>query len=79
MQFAEQFKDVFEPELLAAIEENGKQILLRADEVLLETGQTVRAFPIVLSGLLKVSRPDEEGKDLLLYYIPAVCNNIPAK
>lgn len=69
MQQEDFFKNTFEPELAEAIEKNGKHLFLKADEVLLETGQTVRAFPIVLSGLLKVSRPDEEGKDLLLYYI----------
>jgi len=69
MQPEEHFKTVFEPELIEAIHKQGKFISLRADDVLLEAGQIVRAFPLVLSGLIKVSRPDEEGKELLLYYI----------
>ncbi|MBS1758657.1 MAG: Crp/Fnr family transcriptional regulator [Bacteroidetes bacterium] len=69
MQHVELFKEVFEPELIEAIDKNAQYISLKADEVMLDAGQTVRAFPLVLSGLLKISRPDEEGKDLLLYYI----------
>lgn len=69
MQIQEFFKNVFEPGLVDAIERQGKLISLQADEVLLEAGQTVRAFPFVVSGLLKISRPDAEGKELLLYYI----------
>lgn len=65
----EHFKTLFEPELIDAIHKHGKPVSLKADDVLLEAGQTVRAFPLVLSGLIKVSRPDEEGKELLLYYI----------
>ena len=69
MQIQEYFKNVFEPGLVDAIEQQGKFLSLQADEVLLEAGQTVRAFPFVISGLLKISRPDAEGKELLLYYI----------
>lgn len=69
MQHAALFKEVFEPELIDAIDNKAQYISLKADEVLLEAGQTVRAFPLVLSGLMKISRPDEDGKDLLLYYI----------
>jgi CRP/FNR family transcriptional regulator len=65
----EYLKSLFEPELVGLVEKHGRIISLKADEVMLEAGQTVRAFPFVLSGLIKVSRPEEEGKELLLYYI----------
>jgi CRP/FNR family transcriptional regulator len=65
----EYLKSLFEPELVGFVEKHGRIISLKADEVMLEAGQTVRAFPFVLSGLIKVSRPEEEGKELLLYYI----------
>lgn len=35
----------------------------------MEPGQTVRNIPILLSGSLKVTRPNEEGHELLLYYV----------
>lgn len=69
MNIAERFKYIFEPELIAEIEEKGKYLKLSAGETIMEVGQTVRIMPIILSGTIKVSRIDEEGKELLLYYV----------
>ena len=69
MNFKEQFKDVFEPELLQEIENTGAFGSVKEGEVILDFGQTVRMIPIVLSGILKISRLDEKGNELLLYYI----------
>jgi CRP/FNR family transcriptional regulator len=69
MHLSEHFNSVFEASLLEEVEKKGKYISVRADNIILDTEQTVRTFPLVLSGLIKVSRPDEEGRELLLYYI----------
>lgn len=69
MDIAERFKYIFEPDLIAEIEEKGKYLKLSAGETLMEVGQTVRIMPIILSGTIKVSRIDEEGKELFLYYV----------
>ena len=71
MEIAEHFKYVFEPDLIAELEEKGKYLKLSAGEALMEVGQTVRIMPIILSGTIKVSRIDDEGKELLLYYVNA--------
>jgi CRP/FNR family transcriptional regulator len=42
---------------------------VNAGETMLNPGQTIRAVPIVLSGTFKVSRINEEGQELLLYYV----------
>ncbi|MCU0355224.1 MAG: Crp/Fnr family transcriptional regulator [Cytophagales bacterium] len=60
---------LFEPELLAEIERNAKLVSIKADDALLDIGQAIKAVPIVVSGCLKVSRMDEDGRELLLYYI----------
>jgi CRP/FNR family transcriptional regulator len=36
---------------------------------MLNIGQTIRAVPLVISGTVKVSRVNDEGQELLLYYV----------
>lgn len=63
------FKDVFEPALINEIEARSSVLFLNPGEIILDPGQTVRVLPVVLKGSVKVSRLDEEGNELLLYYI----------
>lgn len=69
MQIPDLFKSVFEPELLEEIERRGTPVFIRAGHIIIDIGQTVRTIPIILSGLVKVSRLDDEGNELLLYYV----------
>lgn len=71
MNIASHFKSVFEPELLQELEAKAKLVSIKANDSLLETGQLVRMTPLVISGTIKVSRVDEEGRELLLYYVNA--------
>lgn len=59
----------FESELRKAISENGSIKEFEAQSELIREDQYIRSFPIVLSGLIKVCRTDEEGHELLLYYL----------
>lgn len=65
----DKLKDLFEDELVEEINEKSHEVRLKEGDLLLDTGQIVRVIPIVLSGTLKISRVDEEGHELLLYYI----------
>ncbi len=69
MEIVEQFESLFEPELVKALDKNARLVEVKAGETILEIGQTVRTMPIILSGTVKVSRIDEDGKELLLYYV----------
>jgi CRP/FNR family transcriptional regulator len=69
MNLTEQFKYVFEPELLIEFKNKAKQMSAKAGDTILEIGQVVKMMPIILSGVIKVSRTDEDGKELLLYYV----------
>ncbi len=62
---------LFEPELLKEIEQKAQLMSLPEGTTILEAGQTVRIFPLVLSGTIKVSRIDDEGNELFLYYVNA--------
>ena len=65
----DKFNNLFEPDLIAAIESKAREVTLKEGESLLSPGQIVRVIPIVLSGTVKVSRMDTEGHELFLYYI----------
>lgn len=69
MEIVEQFKTLFEPELVKAFDKHSRLREIKAGETILDIGQTVREMPIILSGTVKVSRIDEDGKELLLYYV----------
>ncbi len=71
MDITEKFRLVFEPELLAEIDAKGKYMIANEGDIIINSGQTVRVFPLVLSGTIKVSRNDDDGHELLLYYINA--------
>ncbi len=69
MEVVEQFKTLFEPELVQAIEKYATLIHVKEGETILDVGQIIRTVPIILSGLVKVTRIEEDGKELLLYYV----------
>jgi len=69
MNITEQFKHIFEPELLKELEAKTKHVFVKEGDIILDIGQTVRVIPIVLSGTLKISRVDDNGQELLLYYV----------
>jgi CRP/FNR family transcriptional regulator len=69
MSIQEKFASVFEPDLIREIEDKSKVVKINAGEVILDIGQTVRTIPIIVEGTVKVSRIDEDGHELLLYYI----------
>lgn len=66
---SESLKYDFEQDLLEEIESAGKIIKVRTGETIFDAGSLVRYIPIVISGAVKVTRPDDEGKELLLYYL----------
>ena len=69
MDIVEQFKTLFEPALVKALDKHSKLVNIKAGETILDIGQTVRTMPIILAGTVKVSRIDDDGKELLLYYV----------
>lgn|SRR5690554_484462 len=71
MEFLKQIKILFEPELMKEIDSVAKVVTVKANEVIMDYGQIVRTMPIILSGSIKVYRMDENGKELLLYYVNA--------
>jgi len=69
MNIPESFKLMFEPALLKEMESKSKLMSAKEGDTIVDIGQTVRVMPILLTGTLKISRLDEDGNELLLYYI----------
>jgi len=59
----------FETELRDAIIEEGLLKNVKAGDTLIEESQYIRSFPILISGLIRVTRMEESGNELLLYYL----------
>lgn len=71
MNIAEKYKNIFEPELLHEIESSAEIRIVKEGGVILDAGQTVRIIPLLLKGILKITRMEDSGKELLLYYVHA--------
>jgi len=67
--YIHKFSSFFEPDLLAELETKSMLMEVNAGQTMLNIGQTIRAVPILISGTLKVSRINDEGQELLLYYV----------
>ena len=68
-ELLETFRGHFEQPLLEEILEVGKLVEVPAGETIMDIGQYIRSIPLLLSGAIKVLREDEEGDELLLYYL----------
>ena len=60
---------ILEEELVAEIINNSQLKEIEQDKVIVNVGDELNNIPIVLEGSIKISRENEEGEELLLYYI----------
>jgi CRP/FNR family transcriptional regulator len=59
----------FKTELINEICENGQVKHFDAGEVIIEIGDTMQYMPLLIDGAIKVMREDDQGDDLLLYFL----------
>lgn len=59
----------FEKGLVAEIAAAGQVRHFEEGDVLMRTGQNIRATMMVVNGLIKIYREDEEGSEFFMYYI----------
>lgn len=57
------------PALMEKLEEYGIRKSFKAGEVLLDENSYIRSIPLVATGVIKVVRTDEDGREILLYYL----------
>lgn len=59
------------PGLVKKLRENGMMKTYREGDVILDENSSIRSIPIVMKGMMKVIRTEEDGREILLYYIRA--------
>lgn len=72
MENLEQIKEFkTSPELVAQLYEHSIRKEYKTGTVILNEDAHIRSIPIVVSGSLKVIRTEDDGREILLYYIKA--------
>ena len=65
----ENFASIFEAELMEEINQVGILKEVKEGEKLIEIGDYVRSMPLLISGVIKILREDDDGDELLLYFL----------
>ncbi len=65
----EQFR--FTPQMADQLADSSISKTFKEGEIILNENANIRSIPLVMSGSMRVMRTDEEGKEILLYYIKA--------
>lgn len=65
----ENLKNIFEPDLLKEIQQFGNFQHYNEGDLIMDYGKYIRMMPIILKGTVKVLRLDENGNEILLYYL----------
>lgn len=70
-ELQEKYAHLFEDELLEEMNQVATFKEIKAGDKLIDFGAYVRSMPLIVSGAIKVLREDENGDELLLYFIEA--------
>jgi CRP/FNR family transcriptional regulator, anaerobic regulatory protein len=65
------FEPLFEPDLMSKVRANAMLMNLTAGDVMLRIGKPVWGIPLLAKGTVKISRVNDEGQEILLYYVKA--------
>lgn len=68
-QMQSRFPLLREIELLEELSEHGIERTFENGEVIMRKGQYMKYIPLILSGSVKVLREDDQGNEILLYYL----------
>ncbi|TXB62631.1 Crp/Fnr family transcriptional regulator [Phaeodactylibacter luteus] len=63
------YPQIAERKLQEEIAEVGNIMQFNAGELIMDFGSYVKIVPLIISGSIKVSREDDEGNELFLYYL----------
>ena len=63
------FGYLFEDELLKEIQTKGVSKSFKSNETIINIGEYIKYMPLLLSGAIKILREDENGEELILYYL----------
>ena len=63
------FGNVFEEDLIQEIAKVGTLKEIPEDFMMIDIGEKIKGVPLMVSGAIKISRENENGEELLLYYL----------
>ncbi|MBT0606742.1 Crp/Fnr family transcriptional regulator [Aequorivita echinoideorum] len=69
LELKKYYGSLFENELLEEINQVGTFMELPEGKDLMKPGQYIKSIPLLLSGSIKIMRPDGDGDELLLYHL----------
>ena len=58
-----------EPELVDAIANVAKEVSVKEGDSIIKVGEFIKSTPLITKGLLKIVRQDDDGHEILLYYL----------
>ena len=67
----EKFNSILDDSLIQEIEQVGKLVEFKKDDIIIDINQTLSHIPLLLSGHIKILREDAQGNDLLIYFLEA--------
>ena len=67
--YKDRFANRFEEGLVNELEIEGRIKEFKEGEVMLQAGQLVRYIPMLLEGQLRVYRIDDDGDEILVYFL----------
>src|SRR5210317_1050240 len=63
------FPHLSEPGLVEEILKEGSLDLVEQGEILIDLDEQIRYLPLIYNGAIKVHREDDDGNEILLYYL----------
>jgi CRP/FNR family transcriptional regulator, anaerobic regulatory protein len=63
------FDGIFEPALIKEIYQFGDIKHFKEGDIIMDYGKYIRMMPLIIRGTIKVFRMDENGREILLYYL----------
>lgn len=63
------FDSIFEPALIKEMHQFGELKSFAEGDIIMDYGKYIRMMPIIVKGTIKVFRMDENGNEILLYYL----------
>lgn len=66
---AKYFPTLLDTELIEGIKEHAIYREVDEGDLLMDIGATIHNIPMIITGSIKVMREDEEGRELMLYYV----------
>ncbi len=65
----EKLASIFEPALMKEMQQFGVIKNFKEGDLIMDYGKYIRMMPVILSGTIKVYRLDDNGNEILLYYL----------